>query len=72
MELTDYRNLENRFFVRTTSDISEAENAFGRIEVVRAEGVTGELGFVTEKMTEAEYEQKAAKLGGILQMIRVN
>lgn len=44
---------------------------FGAVEFVAAEGVNGELGFVTEEMTEAAYEEKAAKLADILQMIRV-
>ena len=72
MELTDYKSLENRFFVRTTSDMPAVEAAFGSVEAVKAEGVTGEIGFVTERMTEAEYEKKAAGLNGILQMIRVS
>ncbi len=71
LELVDYKNLENRYFVRTTADKSAIEKAFGSVKYVVAEGVTGELGFVTECMREADYEQCAALLGGVLQMIRV-
>ena len=61
------------FFLCHTADFTGfiKENAFGAVEFVAAEGVNGELGFVTEEMTEAAYEEKAAKLADILQMIRV-
>ena len=55
----------------TKADEAAVKNAFGAVEFVAAEGVNGELGFVTEEMTEAAYEEKAAKLADILQMIRV-
>lgn len=71
MSLADYRSASNRFFVRTKAEEAAVKDTFGAVEFVKAEGVTGELGFVTEQMTEAEFEEKAAKLGGILQMIRI-
>lgn len=71
MSLADYRSASNRFFVRTKAEEAAVKDTFGAVELVKAEGVTGELGFVTEQMTEAEFEEKAAKLGGILQMIRI-
>lgn len=71
MSLADYKLASNRFFVRTTSEEAAVKESFGEVEFVKAEGVTGELGFVTEQMTEAEFEEKAAKLSGILQMIRI-
>lgn len=61
IELLNYRDSENSFFVRTTSDRAAVENAFGKVTFVDA-GVTGETGFTTECMTEAEFEQKAAAL----------
>ena len=71
MALADYKTM-SRFFVRTTSDEQAVKAAFGEVDFVKAEGVSGELGFVTEKMTEAQYQQKAEALNGIVQMIRVN
>ncbi|MBO5069424.1 MAG: homoserine dehydrogenase [Roseburia sp.] len=71
LELVDYRQNVNRFFVRTTADAAAVEKVFGSVEYVTAEGVTGENGFITNAMSEAEYEEKAAQLDGILQMIRV-
>ena len=58
LELLDYRTCENAFFVRTTSDKASVEKAFGSVTFV--EGVVeGELGFTTEKMTEAAFEEQA-------------
>ncbi|MDE7435000.1 MAG: homoserine dehydrogenase [Lachnospiraceae bacterium] len=71
VDLVDYRNADNRFFVRTSSSEADVKAVFGDVERIEAEGVDGEFGFVTDSMTEAEYEEKAAKLSGVLQMIRV-
>ena len=71
LELVDYKSLKNRYFVRTTADREAVEQAFGSVEYITAEGVTGELGFLTECMSEADYEKCAAQLAGVLQMIRV-
>lgn len=72
LELVDYKKSVNRFFVRVTGeDKAAVENTFGSVTYVSAEGVTGELGFVTESMTEAEFEQKADALGTVVQTIRV-
>ena len=71
LELVDYREWENRFFIRTTADKAAVERVFGTVTYVQAEGVTGELGFVTEKISESDCEKKEAELGNILQKIRV-
>lgn len=71
VDLVDYRNADNCFFIRTTDDEADVKAVFGDVEQITAEGVDGETGFVTGVMTEADYEEKAAKLPGILQMIRV-
>ena len=71
LELVDYREWENRFFIRTTADKVAVERVFGTVTYVQAEGVTGELGFVTEKISEGDCEKKEAELGNILQKIRV-
>lgn len=71
LELVDHTSLENRYFVRTTADKAEVEQVFGSVEYVNAEGVSGELGFITAGMSEADYQEKASKLENVLQMIRV-
>ena len=69
LELADASQMENRFFVRTTSDKAAVEAAFGEVEYVDA-GVSGELGFVTSLMKECDYVAKSAAID-VLQMIRL-
>ena len=71
MTLADYKCFENRFFVRVNANEARAAEAFGGITVVKAEGIDGEIGLITEKMTEAEFEKRAVLLPGIIQKIRV-
>ncbi len=71
MELVDSKKARSRFFVRTRNGADTITAAFGTVEWVEAPGVTGEMGFLTEEMTEEEYEKKAEGLQNVLQMIRV-
>ena len=67
--LDDSKNNASRFFVRTSSAHEEIEEAFGNVDYV--EGVIdGETGFMTDVMTEAEFEVKATKIA-IIGRIRV-
>ena len=59
--LVDYKDSVNSFFVRTTSDRAAVEKAFGQVNYVEA-GVSGELGFTTDAMTEGQFEEKAAQI----------
>ena len=47
------------------------ESKFGPIEIVKAEGLKNEFGFVTGVMTEGTYEENAKEFPSILHMIRV-
>lgn len=71
LDLVDYKQAESRFFVRTTKEKEEIQKAFGNVEFVEAEGISGETGFLTEVMVEEAFAQKASVLGDILQRIRV-
>ena len=71
LELVDYKEWENQFLIRTTADKAAVENVFGPVTYVQADGVTGELAFVTEKISEGDGEKKEAELGNILQKIRM-
>lgn len=76
LALEDRRDVERRFFVRMEGSREELQDrvasVFGMVQFVQAEGVSGEFGFVTEKMPEGSYEEKAEQFGGqILGMIRV-
>ncbi len=71
LELADPAQMEYRYFVRAAAERAEVEEVFGKVAYVEAEGVTGEVGFVTDSMSGADYEKKAAALPGVIQMIRV-
>ncbi len=66
LALSDRMEAESGFFVR----VPEAEEAkvrevFGEVEEVKlaaSAGVTGEFAFLTKKMSEKEFEEKAAKV----------
>ena len=61
IELINYKESENAFFVRTTSDKTDIERVFGNVEYV--EGIVeGEMGFVTGVMTEATFDEKASEI----------
>ncbi len=70
LELVDYKKFAHRFFVRTSESQEKVSEIFGQVSFVAAEGVTGEIGFMTEIMTEAEFEEKAEKLADVIQKIR--
>ncbi len=70
LELIDYKDFDNRFFVRVNESEETVKAVFGEVEFVKAEGVTGEVGFVTAVMPESEFETRTAKLA-VIQKIRV-
>ena len=61
IELVDYKDSVNRFFVRTTADKNAVETAFGSVKYVDA-GIEGEIGFTTEAMSEGEFMEKEQKI----------
>lgn len=75
LDLIDIKEVEHRFFVRVkgslTGDIGTAEEIFGKIQSVVIPDVTGEFGFITEMMSEGEFDEKAAKMPGVISRIRV-
>lgn len=69
--LTDIKQSSRRFFVRTVQDKeSLALQEFESVSVITAD-VAGEFAFVTEKMTEKEFDEKAQKVG-IISRIRID
>lgn len=70
LEPADISTVENRFFVRTTASAEETKAVFGNVQILD-DVKAGEIGFVTETMTEAAYKECASKLNGIISMIRV-
>ncbi|MDE7311404.1 MAG: homoserine dehydrogenase [Eubacterium sp.] len=70
LPIADYRQQSTRFFVRTSADKSTVEKIFGTVDYIDVPEATGEIGFLTAQMKEADYEQRAAELGAVIQMIR--
>lgn len=72
LEISPIDGAVRRFFVRVAdTDAAQIENVFGEVTLY-TDVVAGECGFVTSEMSEAEYRQKAAKLGNVLSMIRMD
>lgn len=73
--LTDKADTEKKFFVRMKGVPEEyaekIEAVFGKTEQVVLEDISGEFGFMTEKMKESVYEEKPAQFSNILHMMRV-
>lgn len=61
MDLVDYQETINTFFVRTTSEKGAVEAAFGEVDYVE-DVVAGEMGFVTKAMSEADFAQKVQQI----------
>lgn len=75
LALTDISRSQRRFFVRAKGELREAKEKvtaiFGRTEFVQVEELPGEYGFLTEIMTELDYQKKAEELGTVISMIRI-
>ena len=75
LQLEDIKSNKCKFFVRVEGAASERlkdiEEVFGKVTPVTLDDVTGEFAFITEVITEADYEEFAAKISGIKQRIRV-
>lgn len=71
VKLTSVDNIKHKFFVRTKAELeTKAIQVFGRMAVVVAE-VKDEYAFVTDEMTEKEFNEKAEALGCVLSRIRM-
>ena len=75
VELLPIADTSKRFFVRIEGDPqamrAHLESKFGPIEIVQAEQLEGEFGFLTEVMTEGRFEQCQKEFPSILHRIRV-
>ena len=75
LQLEEKSQTKKQFFVRINGTVAalkeELEAVFGAIEVVALDGEENEFGFVTEVMSEGDYENCASKFPQICHMIRV-
>lgn len=70
LSLSSMQDASRRFFVRVAGeDKAKVAGVFGQVQFID-DVKAGELGFVTEKMTESEYAKKAAELD-VISMIRM-
>lgn len=70
LSIADYKQQSTRFFVRTAKEPAAIEKVFGTVDYIDVPEVKGEVGFITSEMKETDYEEKAAELGDVIQMIR--
>lgn len=74
LDLMDISQVEGRFFVRVQGTQEEkadwVKTLFGDVQIRQLADLPGEFGFVTPVMTEAQYQEKAGQLDGIISMIR--
>ncbi len=75
LELLPFADTSKQFFVRISGEpealSAHVESKFGPVEIIRAQGLEGEFGFLTGILTEREYEENAKEFPGILHRIRV-
>lgn len=75
LELTDIKLSEKRFFVRVKGSAKEQlqkiEEAFGKVEIIQLEELTGEFAFITDIVTEKSFEEAAGKIDTIITRIRI-
>ena len=73
LPIGDFRDAVNRFFVRVSADSitkEEVQKLFGDVTYVTAEGIDGELAFITSAMTEGSFADAIAKIDKIYSIIR--
>ncbi len=71
LDIASIENDQRRFFVRVKSDKEEAvKTEFGKYEKVEVEGLNDEFGFITEELSEKDFNEKAEKVG-IISRIRI-
>lgn len=63
LALSSNEEAESVFFVRVPAEEKDkAGKAFGAVKEIKAEGITGEFAFLTEKLTEAAFAEKSGQV----------
>lgn len=72
LDLTSIEEMSSEFFVRVAStDKEKIEADFGKVQFLK-NVKADESGFVTQKMTEKEFEQKCKAAGNVINSIRMD
>ncbi len=71
LKLADPGTEEYSYFVRTKAPDAVVERVFGKVKFIDAGDDSDEIGFVTEVMSENEFEQRKVALSSIVSVIRL-
>ncbi|MCR4842950.1 MAG: homoserine dehydrogenase [Eubacterium sp.] len=71
LALPDVSSVKNTFFVRIEGDGEAAKKAFNVAQTVTVPGISGEVGIVTEPVTEGEFKAAVEGLDGVISSYRL-
>lgn len=75
LKLGDISEFKRRFFVRVQGTVDDklgkVRAAFGDVDVITADGLDDEFGFITGVMSERAFEEARAGIDGLLNRIRL-
>ena len=75
LDMVDVKDVQHRFFVRIRGNqetgLQEAEAVLGKGKLVLLPELEDEFGFITEKMSEGAFDEKASKLQNMVSRIRI-
>ena len=74
-EIAELSGSVKQFFVRVKGGTERKvalKSVFGEVAFVEAEGITGEIGFVTAPMSEADFQRAAENIEDFISRIRIN
>ncbi len=71
LKMGDFKNAENRFFVRTTDSKEKVLELFKDVEFVNIPEAENETAFITKTISEGNFNDNISKIGKILSIIRV-
>lgn len=72
LDLASIDEDKRSFFVRVKNDqLEKARELFGEINVIRVGHLAEEVGFITEEISEKDFNAKAEELGGVISRIRI-
>ncbi len=75
LTLADRKDITHSFFVRVKGKINDKieviEKTFGKVIYIDAPGAEDEFAFITETMTEGEYESRITNIPDVIKMIRI-
>ena len=76
LEVADIKESKKKFFVRVSGTEAEkldaVKAAFGDVQTVKVEGLDDEFAFITDVISEKEYDELSEKVEGIITRIRMD